>query len=635
MSYTINKSDGTILANVPDGQINNRSSSLTLIGKNYSGFGEALNENFVKLLENFASASQPTSPIRGQIWFDTTENKLKVYSGTGFVPVSSATIANNQPATLGVGDLWFNDSDKQLYFYDGTSTILLGPSYSVSQGLSGLKVATILDKNNISRVVTYLYNNGTLLGIFAKDEFIPKLAITGFNISGEDKIIYPGFNAGSLAGIKFNVTATNAEKLDGADASVFARRNQANVFTQQLSIATNDGITFGDGFQGVLEVDVGNIILSNIASNRRMQFKVRKDADSETAIDVISMTREIKLYDGKADSVVSMGGSLIVQGNLTVNGETTTVNTTNISVEDKNINLANLATPTDNTADTGGIILKGTTDHQLVWRKFDAVLETNQARNAWNSTEHINLVATDALPMPEFKINGVTVLTENSLGPNIKNIPGVTEFGTQTVINVGPILPPNETPTAYLKIENNRISTLQVDQDLEIEPNGNGNISLIGTPKIVGLKTTNENSPAQTVESANVLSVSELSEATSKKYVTNLVRTRSIILTMDITDGPSNATIAGLLTQIAPPNEFENGTIARILCTAYSNSAVVVNLNPLLSKTNNIEYSTPTGTGFPLQDVAIAPATIPPASISVTRTVKTYQLVAGSWSFIA
>ena len=114
MAYTINKTDGTILATVADGQIDELSTDLTLVGKNYSGFGESINENFVKLLENFSSSRQPTRPIRGQIWFDVSELKLKVYSGTGFVPVSSATISNQQPLNLGVGDLWFNDLAKQL-----------------------------------------------------------------------------------------------------------------------------------------------------------------------------------------------------------------------------------------------------------------------------------------------------------------------------------------------------------------------------------------------------------------------------------------------------------------------------------------------------------------------------------------
>ncbi len=78
MAYTINKTDGTIVATITDGTINN-STSLTLFGKSYSGFGEALNENLVKLLENQASTSTPTAPLTGELWFDTNTAQLKVY----------------------------------------------------------------------------------------------------------------------------------------------------------------------------------------------------------------------------------------------------------------------------------------------------------------------------------------------------------------------------------------------------------------------------------------------------------------------------------------------------------------------------------------------------------------------------
>ena len=105
MSYQINKTDGTVVATVADGQVDTLSTDLTLIGKNYSGFGESLNENFVKLLENFSNTTQPTHPIKGQIWFDSSELKLKVYSGNQFIPVSSATISGTQPTYI-MNNLW-------------------------------------------------------------------------------------------------------------------------------------------------------------------------------------------------------------------------------------------------------------------------------------------------------------------------------------------------------------------------------------------------------------------------------------------------------------------------------------------------------------------------------------------------
>jgi hypothetical protein len=612
MAYTINKTDGTILATVADGQVDQLSSDITLIGKNYSGFGEALNENFVKMLENFANSARPEKPVRGQIWFDTTENKLKVYTGTAFVPVSSATISNTQPNTLGVGDLWFNNNDKQLYFYDGSDVILLGPSYSASQGLRGFKVQTILDKNNNSRVITLLYTNGTLLGIFSKDEFIPKIAINGFNNTGEDKIIFPGFNAGVLAGIKFNVTASNADRLDNTLASNFARKDQANILRFQTVIASDDGLSVGAGQQGLFDIDVGNVRLSNTASNRNLELRVRRGVDAETAINIVSSTQRVEIYNNQSNSLVTVGGSLIVNGNLTVSGTTTSIDTTILSIVDKNIELANTETPSDPNADGGGLILKGDTDHTFIWKYTSA--EVGEANESWNTTESINIASGKA-----YKINGLDVLTATTC--LVQNFPNVNQIGAQLSLTVDDIF-----------LNDNRIATLQPSQDLELAPTGN--ITLINNKKITGLVTTNENFPSQLNESAQVLPSVELSEATSKKYVTNLVRRRSIVLSLDITDSPSSAAIALLLTQVAPPNEYENGTIARLLCTAFSNSAVNVDINPSLIKVDDVEYSTPSGTNFPLQDITVSPVSIPGQTISVFRSVRVFELVAGAWSAV-
>lgn len=622
MAYQINKTDGTIVATVPDGQVDTLSTDLTLIGKNYSGFGEALNENFVKLLENFASTSRPAHPIRGQIWFDSSELKLKVYSGTEFLPVSSATISSTQPATLATGDLWFNDIDQQLFFYDGSATILLGPSYSVSQGLSGLKVASILDTLNQTRVVTYLYNNGILLGIFAKDAFTPKATIPGFSGS-----IVPGFNAGNLEGIKFNVTCTNSEKLGGQLASIYLRTDTSNSITGQLRVisdTTSGGLVVGSAGQANLYVTNGDVYLSNSASDKNLIFNVRRGITQENAIVVNSLTRNISLYTESSESSVSIGGSLTVNGDLLVNGTTTTINTSNVVVEDKNITLAKQdgIIPTDDNADTGGIILQGSTSHIFMWSNLGQEPAPNSsealeagyndslpklASKAWNSSEHLNLAAGKY-----FAIDGVPVLTENSLGVNITSIPGVTSFGTQTVINVGPGAP----PVAELKLENHRISTVYGDLDIELEPFGTGNIALIGSPRITGL-------------SDPILA----QDAASKDYVDRTIENRNLVFSMDLTDGKPNSYITTyVLNNIAPPAYYRNGTLANILCTILNNSTV--NVTPSVNQTT-ATFNTPSGTASAVTNVAIPVTTIPAQTISTTRVIKQFQIIAGAWSHIS
>lgn len=612
MAYTINKTDGTILATVVDGQIDTLSSDLTLIGKNYSGFGESINENFVKLLENFSSTARPENPIRGQIWFDVNELKLKVYNGNGFVPVSSATISNTQPSSLGVGDLWFNDVDKQLYFYDGSSTILLGPAYSQSQGVSGFRVANILDSLNQNRVITYLYTNGILLGIFSKDSFTPKLPIDGFSGS-----INPGFNAGTLGGLKFYVTATNSDSLGNQPASSYVRNDTNNIINGQLILTSNLGLIIGDANQGQFNISEGNLTVANIASNKDITLTVRRDVIAEQALKIRSLSRKINLYEGIADSEVNVGGDLVVEGDLTVNGDLVTVNTSTVTVEDKNIVLARQTgiTPTDTNAAGGGVIVQGASSHVFLYHNVGQSATSNSpaaiadgyndswpqlASGAWTSSEHINLASGK-----EFKINGVTVLSGTALGPGITSIPGVTSFGPQTEFTVDDF---------YLN--NATIQITAPNTDLTLDINGSGTLNL-GNKKITNLATPTSNFDAST-----------------KKYVDDTVKSRSLVLTMDISDGISNAGIAGYLELIAPAAEYSNGTYARILCSLLVNGTTSLDINPLLAA-GTTEFNTPTGTAFGVSSIAFGLATISAPGIGVARTVKTFQVVSGAWTFIS
>jgi len=612
MAYTINKTDGTILATVADGQIDELSTDITLIGKNYSGFGEAINENFIKILENFSSSSQPINPVRGQIWFDVSELKLKVYSGTGFVPVSSATISTQQPLTLGVGDLWFNDLDKQLYFYDGTSTILLGPAYSISQGVSGLRVSNILDSLNQSRVITYLYTNGVLLGIFSKDTFTPKLPIDGFSGS-----IIPGFNAGTLTGLKFNVTVTNSEKLGGQPASLYVRNDTSNIVNGQIIVSSNLGLIIGDANQGQFQVQDGNLIIANIASNKRTVINVRRDVIAEEAIMIEADARRINLYAGYPTSEVDIGGNLVVEGNLTVNGELVTVNTSTVTIEDKNIVLAKQTgiVPTNANAATGGVILQGASSHVFLWHDVGQAVQSSSmeasaggyndalpalASQAWTSSEHINLATGK-----EFKINGVTVLSGTSLGAGITSIPGVTSFGVQTQLSVDSL---------YLNDAAIQVTTSNTDLLLLID--GTGGLNL-GSKRIKA-----------------VAEPTSSTDAATKNYVDNTVRSRNIVLSLDISDGISNAGIASLLEQISPVAEYNNGTIARVLCSFLVNGTTNLDINPLLS-TSASEFVTPTGTAFGLNNISFSTATIAAPGLVVSRTVKTFQIITGAWVFVS
>lgn len=594
MAYLINKSDGSVLATVSDGQIDNLTTDLTLIGKNYSGFGEAFNENLVKLLENFASTSRPTNPIRGQIWFDVTELKLKVYNGTAFQPVSSATISATQPTTLTPGDLWFDDTNKQLYFYDGINTLLLGPQYGLSQGLSGIKVSTILDTLNQSKVITSLYNNGTLIGIFSSSdaEFTPKIPIAGFTGT-----ITPGFNAGSLAGIKFNVTATNSERLGGRLDTTYIRNDTNSEIDGKVKI--NNGVEIGGaGNVKLLEVN-GNLLLQNTSQNKTVVISARSGGNQYDAITIEPASQTVKIYDGFTASEVVTGGNLTVNGDLTVLGNTVAVDVSNLRVENKFIELgikSDSTLLTNEEADQGGIILKATADKELIW---------NYNKQAWVSSENIDLAADRY-----FSIDGVALLQKQgdtfALTNAVTLATGIEIFGIQAEFTVDNI---------YLN--GNRISTLNVNGDLELEPNGSGNVTLIGLPRI-----TEMGEPVA------------LSDATTKNYVDTQLRARSLAFTFDISDGISNNDIAAWLEDLAPVEEYDNGTIARILCTVISNLSTDVNLNTNLNQSTDT-FNTPTGTASAVTNVSFSTVSVPGSATNITRLIKTYQIIANAWTFVA
>ena len=146
MAYTINKTNGAILTTIADGTIDT-TSDLTLIGKNYAGYGELQNENYVKLLENFANTTAPGSPIIGQLWFDSTNSHIKIYvsASAGFKRLAAITSATSAPTNNTTGDLWWSSTDKQLKAWDGSAFILVGPPASAGSGTSGAIVETVTD----------------------------------------------------------------------------------------------------------------------------------------------------------------------------------------------------------------------------------------------------------------------------------------------------------------------------------------------------------------------------------------------------------------------------------------------------------------------------------------------------------
>jgi len=277
MAYTVNKTNGSVLTTIADGTIDN-TSDLTLIGKNYSGYGELLNENLVKLMENFANSSQPTSPLGGQLWWDTTNTLLKVYTGSGFKVISGSTASASAPTGATTGDLWWDTANTQLRVYNGSSWTLVGPSSTAAQGTSGALVETITDNLGSSHVVVKLYVGDSVVGIISKDSaFTPQTAITGF------ASVNPGIQLStSISGITFKGDATNAQLLDSLDSTQFLRSDANDTTSGTLGILNDTGLTVGADNDIKLSVTGSDGYIANQTSDGDIIFRVNKSVGGVT-----------------------------------------------------------------------------------------------------------------------------------------------------------------------------------------------------------------------------------------------------------------------------------------------------------------------------------------------------------------
>ena len=279
MSYTINLTDGTIFAVVADGTINTDSSQ-TLVGKNYAGYGEFLDENFIRLLENAANTSAPGAPLTGQLWYDKTNNVMKVYNGSTFKVISAATASTSQPASNVSGDLWFDTTNDQLKVYNGTSFITIGPSFTSGEGTSGAIVTTITDNAASDHVVVQMFVNNTIVSIFSKDAtFTPASAISGFATIG------PGLNMSTtVSNAVFNGTATNADTLDTLNSTSFMRSDAATSNNTSISVLSDTGLFVGADSDAKLSVSGINITLANQTQDGDTIFTVNDGGVTTTAL---------------------------------------------------------------------------------------------------------------------------------------------------------------------------------------------------------------------------------------------------------------------------------------------------------------------------------------------------------------
>ena len=176
MAYKISNTDGTTLLILADNTVDESVTSLSLVGKNLNAYGQYVNNNFVRLLANSANTTgnPPRSPLTGQLWYDTSVRRLKVYDGT-FKPVTGAIVASSIPTLPSTGDLWWDADNFQLSAFNGSIWTIVGPAFRKNIGDNGwilpLTQLPVRNTSNVPQEVTLLKNYGETIGLISKSTF--------------------------------------------------------------------------------------------------------------------------------------------------------------------------------------------------------------------------------------------------------------------------------------------------------------------------------------------------------------------------------------------------------------------------------------------------------------------------------
>ncbi len=625
MSYQLNKTDGTILTDLIDGQIDTESTNLTLVGKNYTGYGEAFNENFIKLLENFASSAAPSNPIAGQLWWNTSEQRLKVYDGTVWKASGGPYVQRERPQMV-AGDLWIDSFNNQVYAYDGSDTILIGPLYTASQGISGFQVASILDTQSRARTVAKLFIGGELVGIFSNIEFTPIYAQRILSLVTEDNpngIIFEGFNVVKPETFKFygiaessNALVTGSGEIRTAEQFLPSDSNGTTVGT--LTISNSGGLTIGTSQNNVQKVVGPRFYIENQLRDHDISLRVRSSLYESIIVDALyvdASAGKIGIFTTNRlpEYTLDVEGDLRVTGNLLVEGESTTVNVQTLTVEDKNIELAAQGDSTlgdDAVVDGAGIIVRSTdSDKTLTWEL---------ATDSWTFNKNLDLSSNTLV----FSINNSVKLTNDSL-TNIQYAPDLLQIGTLQFLDVDNININGNTISSSLGLVFTAASGINIT--------AGGNIAIQDSQKITGLA---DPTSAQ--------------DAATKAYVDNATVTAPVVFSLDITGLGSGLTlqtnVSSYLNDLFPSNSNNTGKLARIHTVSYAGATVSginvtvtesPNLTGVLTITRVAVDSNGTQNESAIQDIVASNTASGVAVLAPSRTLMIFESSGSGWNHVS
>ena len=310
----------------------NADTSLDFPGRNVTGYGQIIAENFLALLENFASGNAPTNPVEGQLWYNSLEGILQIWDNTQWKAASNIQKSTSEPSveSARVGELWVDTTNQQLYVFSGSSWILVGPNFST--GLqSGPVVESIIDSDNFDRVIVTFYVEDKPIIIISKDSFTPKNSINGFSA------IKTGINITSLdvgdGGFlpKFYGTAIAADALNVAGTAVaaakFLRSDTTNTTEQNFNIRNNAGLTIGVDGTFSLTASSTAAKIYNATAGASIDLQTNRNGVPDTVLKIVNNTIGVNV--AAPDEALTVSGNIKADGSLILTNITESTNFNN------------------------------------------------------------------------------------------------------------------------------------------------------------------------------------------------------------------------------------------------------------------------------------------------------------------
>jgi hypothetical protein len=333
MAYSIDRYNNTLLTTVEDGTVD-QTTDLKFIGKNYAGYGEIQNENFLFLLENFSGANEPARPLSGQVWFDSGSSKLKFFDGTKWRTTGGAEIGATEPTGLATGDFWWDSANDQLYVFNGISFILIGPQ-NAGEGVTQMQSREVVDAAGGTKSIITATIEDEIIFIISPHEFDLNSSETVVKGQGYDRLrkgvtlknTKTATNGVTSTDHYFWGTASNALKLGGIDASNFIQTSGGNIqFTQGLELP-DAGLLVGDSNDLHIKIDDNGYdgVIQNVTNNSSIKFKVTTSGGTLTHVATINDTSVVPAADNTFSlGTASLGWSNVYAANFTGEASTAT-----------------------------------------------------------------------------------------------------------------------------------------------------------------------------------------------------------------------------------------------------------------------------------------------------------------------